>query len=763
MSEDEKKQKKDDNSNLGTSLFDPKENQLKNSDNSKTLIGNKRERSKTEENQEEQSKKCIYCNNMNSFDIFELDNISQSQKLINSISKKIKEGQFIKSFKVCIESIYQNNEIKKNNIICYECFLNNFIKGGINKIFLEKKIDNDKEKDNNTTNKDLIENDQRKKLKEIVDIYSINLNLAIKSLKELRMKYSEIINTTKELLENTAIRIMLSRNHEFTDYKQKTDNCKQNLDEIQGSFDVIINDLTKKEELKKFIIEGVFSNDNLSKNNLLKVLKQVQNEIEFSTININGGDKKGLGKENDKRNEPKNGNLLFDTETNKTKENNDKSNNNLNIKNVFPNNINNINTNNLLNFQNPKKQSINDPLMLNNNDFLNYNLFMPSNYLQDIPFIRPGLGLFPNFGSQLGSMPNNILINNLFPPNPLNPQLIEQINNNQINSIFPNNENKNNENANFINNNVSTNNNSSNNENNKNINNLNNLNNIQFPGIGGCLPRSNFPFNNPTESLKELENLFTMKNLMNNHANNIMNNNLYSAQNPLNLSHLPFTNFANSPSLLSPSLGPTLGSPSLFNNILNLQGNNDISNNNLDQNKINNLNIMNRERNILNQNNIKGTNTNNINNLNILPNIPNIHNINGMNLNLSNNFNNLNNSNNSKEKQLVNLFNLVADGKKSKNPLNIDNYPSLKNTNINNNNNNNIQIDMNNNEQNNIVQTNLEIPDTKTTLINNNENNNNNISEKNGNTEINNININIMNQKNTNDANDEKEQIKKDK
>ena len=69
---------------------------------------------------------------------------------------------------------------------------------------------------------------------------------------------------------------------------------------------------------------------------------------------------------------------------------------------------------------------------------------MPNNYLQDIPLIRPGLGLFPNFGSQLGSMPNNILINNLFPPNPLNPQLIEQINNSQINSIFPNSDNKNN-------------------------------------------------------------------------------------------------------------------------------------------------------------------------------------------------------------------------------------------------------------------------------------------------------------------------------
>ena len=751
MSETEKKQKKDDKLNLNTAISNIEENQIKNTDNSKSLIGNKRERPKTEEGLEEQSKKCIYCNNINSTDIFELDEIYQSEKIVNYLNKKIKDEQFVKLFKIYIEKIYQNNETRKDNIICSECFLNNFIKGGVNQIFLEKKYD---DKENNTNNKGPIDNDQMKKLKEIVDIYSINLNLAINSLKELKMKYSKIIGTTKELLENSALRIMLSRNQEFTDYKQKTDKCKQNLEEIEENFNVIINSLTKKEELKKFVIEGVFSNDNLTKNNLLKVLKEVQNEIEFSTININGGGKKGQGNEKDKNKDVIPDSLL--------KDNNDKNKIDLVDKNILPNNI---NSNNLLNLQNQKKPNMNEPFLINNFDkidFLKNNLLMSqNNYSHDIPLIRPGLGLFPSFGPQLGPMPNNILINNLFPSPPLNPQLIEQINNNQINSIFPTNDNKNNESNNLSNNN--TNNNNSINDTDKNANNLNNLSNIQFPWINGYLPRSIFPFNNPAEYKKDIDSFISMKNNMNNNQN-FMNNNLYNAQNPLNLSHLPFNNFSNGPSLLSPSLGANLSSSTLYNNILNIQGSNDISSNNLDQNKMNNLNIMNRDRNIMNQNNIKGTNTNtnNIGNINIIPNIPNILNPNGMNFNLYNNFNNsnnLNNLNSTKEKRLVDLFNLVADNKKSKSSLNSDNYSNMKNTNINN----NIQIDTNNNEQNNISQTNLELSDIKSPTINISENNTNNMtSEQNVNNENNNINNNKVNQKNIKEVNNEKEQIKKE-
>ena len=77
------------------------------------------------------------------------------------------------------------------------------------------------------------------------------------------------------------------------------DNCKQNLEEIERNFESLIKNLSSKEKLKKFYIEGVFSNDNSYKNNVLNVLKHVENEIELSTININGNTQI-LNTENDK-------------------------------------------------------------------------------------------------------------------------------------------------------------------------------------------------------------------------------------------------------------------------------------------------------------------------------------------------------------------------------------------------------------------------------------------------------------------------------
>ena len=95
---------------------------------------------------------------MNSNELFILDENSQNQKIINYINQKIKDEQFIKKFKTYMEKIYQNSDIKKNNFICSDCFLDNFIKGGVNQIFLEKKDD----KDNNSIAKDIIDNDQKK-------------------------------------------------------------------------------------------------------------------------------------------------------------------------------------------------------------------------------------------------------------------------------------------------------------------------------------------------------------------------------------------------------------------------------------------------------------------------------------------------------------------------------------------------------------------------------------------------------------------------
>ena len=753
MSEKKEKPNNEENKNLSISIFNTKEEAPKNNEIKKLLIGNKRERAKTEEEEqyEEQNKICKYCKSIDASDIIELNESCLSQKITNFFSKNIKDENFSKILKENLKKIL-NNEIKNKNIICSKCFLNNFISGGIEKLFLEKKGDNNiMEKD-----KFLGDNDQKKNLKQIVDIYSINFNLAIKSLKELKNKYSKTIKSTNEVFENTAIRVMLSNNKEiFQDLKKKMDDCKENLKEIEENFDTVINDLTKKEGSKKFFIEGVFSNNIISKNHLLEALKGVENEIEFSIIDINNGGPKLMNIRNEK-NEESPEVAFYNLDKKKAKEICDKNNNCSNNKNNIQSN-NNINSNILLNPQNQKMQDIIEQSLNNNN--IDKNEILKNNPLlspcPDSPFINPGLGFYPNLGPQISRLPNNILINNFIPPPSLNPQLIGQINNNQINSIIPNNNN----NSNNTNNNNNSINNNNINENNKNINNLNNLNlnnmnNLQFPGINCYFPKSNLPFG--VESLKEFDNNF-YKNLMNSNQNSIINS-LYPqiSQNPFLLSPIPFSNFNTNPSssVLSPILGSNLTSPnpsSLYNNIPNLQGNNDISNlslpininNNLEQNKLNQLNFINRERNAINinQNSNKSTNSN-INN------------------------------NNSK---LLELFNNVARERILKNTsLNNEN----KNLNLKNNNsinNNNSQLEMNSNsEQKNLQTTNIDFLDIKAAPINSIENNTNiinkELNEANDyynistlpNNNINNLNMNNLDDKINNTINNEKGHIKKD-
>ena len=821
MAVKEEKSNKKESTKLNLKIQNPKEKATKNQENKKTLTGNKRERTKESQDEEEQEqnqekknincsfKICNYCKNINAIEILEFDETTQNQTIIDYISKIIKDSNFIKIIKDNIEYILKNkdnNKLKNKIIICSQCFLNIFIAGGLEKIFFEKR--DDKDESSNIQNKylDLNENDQKKNLKQIVDIYSINLNLAIKSIKDLKSKYSKVIKSANDIFKNTAIRMMLSNFREnFQGLKKKIDDCEENFKEIEDIFDNIINDLTQKEEMKKFCIEGVFSNDNISKNNLLKILKKVENEIEIGTINISNGPKP-INNENDKT--PEASEVIVNN-----KENNDNKNNSNNKNNI----TNNINNNTLLNIQNPKKPNINEQLLLNNNIdkaeilknnmLLNQNNYNPTGTNSDF-FLNPGLGFFPNIPPQGGRIPSNILINNLFPSPNLNPQLISQINSSQINSIFPNNNN----NTNINNSNNSNNNTNSNpisnpsNETNKsvnnnlnNINNLNGLNNIPYPGF---LPRGNFPFNNPNEPFKDFDNIFSMRNLMNTNQNNIINN-LYNSQinpNSISLSPLPFNNFpTNPPSMLSPNLGTNFipSNPSLFNNILNLQGNNNISNlsqpintnntinNNLEQNKLTHLNIINREKNLMNtnqNNNNKGTNVNNnisnLGNANIKNNINNINNVNNIsNLtglsNLSININNLNRnemaSNINGQEKLLDLFNNLAKNKESKNASNENIYNLKNNNNINNN---NAQIELNINNEQNILP--LDYSDIRPAPINNIENSNNNINNSEPNVvivnnnnslipnNINNINNNNSETKNNNEINNEKEKVVKD-
>ena len=566
MAEKDEKSDKKESTKLNLKIPNQKEKSSKSPENKKILVGNKRERSKTSENEEEQEqdqekkiincsfKFCNYCKNINALEILEFDETTKNQTIIDYISKIITNSNFIKNIKDNIEYIFKNkdnNKKKNKNIICSQCFLNNFISGGLEKIFFKKKDDKD---DNNIQNKylDLNENEQKNNLKQIFDIYSINLNLAIKSLKDLKTKYSKTIKSTNDVFKNTAIRIMFSNFKEnFQELKKKMDDCEKNLNEIEDIFDNIINDLTQKEEMKKFFIEGVFSNDNICKNNLLKILKKVENEIEIGTIKICNGPK-SINNEINKNTEASeviinNMDKIDNKENLNNKNNNNNQNNTQNI----------INNNTLLNLQNQKKQNNNEQLLLNNIDkaemlknniLLTQNNFDPTCTNSDF-FLNPGLSFFPNIPPQGGRIPSNILINNLFPSQNLNPQLISQFNNSQIDSIFPNNNNNNNTNNNVNNNNSNTNlsKESNNNINNLNsINNLNGLSNITYPGI---LPRVNFPFNNPNETFKDFDNIFPMRNLMNNNQNNIINN-LYNAQinpNSISLSPLPILQLTHHP------------------------------------------------------------------------------------------------------------------------------------------------------------------------------------------------------------------------
>ena len=721
------------------------------SENKNILIGNKREREREkEETKKEEIKEdnnivkiCKYCYKIYDLDILEIDKTTQKQNIINFIYKNIKDESFLKLLKENIDNILiKKEQFFKNNhktMICLNCFFNSFIIGGLEKIF------KDENNENNFQINDLINNDQ-KNLKQIVDIYSINLKLAINSLKKIKSKYSKVLGTTNEVFENAAIRIMFSNNKEaFQELKKKMDNCKQNLEEVNTNFDILINNLTSKEELKKCFIQGVFSNDDLSKNKLLTALKQLENEIEINNMNNNGG-LQIINNRNDKSSGMPDYNILYNIDKNKddnkNKENNDKNNNKnnnnmqKNINNI-QNNINNnsINNNNsqFLNLQNQKKPNINDQLLLNNFDkteMLKNNLLLPQNSLiqntPDISFINPNLGLFQSYGPQSGRIPNsNILINNLFPAPTLSPQLISQINSNQINSIFPNNN---------VNN---TNNNNNSNDNNKNnLNNANNLNNITFPSINGYLQRPNFFFNNANDySLKEIENMITMKNLINNSTQNNLINNLYNNQlnqNPLSLP-ISLNNFNSSPIISPPNLGTNFGSTNLplYNNLLNIQGNNCISNltpNNIDQNKLNQLNILSKDKNLININNNKGTNINNINDMNSINNINNLNGINNLGSlsGLNNNFgkNEITN-NNLNYNRLLDLFNSVAQDKMSKSVLKNDNNLNNKN---NLNNNNNSQIEMNNNNEQNNTQTQIDSADIKSAPINIENSINNNYS-----------------------------------
>ena len=219
MSDKPKKTDKDESLLINKSI-QPKIESPKNKENQNILIGNKRERPKEEEQQQQNDNKksCNICMQLISSDSLDLNEPNQNEIILDIISKQIKEEKFLKILKENIDKILNNKESNNENtnkdIICYNCLMDNFVVGGIEKILSKPK--------NEINFPNFLEGNEKNNLKLIVDIYSVNLNLAIKSLKDLKEKYSKIIKITDELFSDIGIKNMLSCNKEaFPDLKKK--------------------------------------------------------------------------------------------------------------------------------------------------------------------------------------------------------------------------------------------------------------------------------------------------------------------------------------------------------------------------------------------------------------------------------------------------------------------------------------------------------------------------------------------------------------
>jgi len=713
-------------------------------ESSNKLIGNKRIKPDTED-KKENKKICNYCNKIPSCDFLEFDDSTPKQNIIDIFTKKIKDENFIKSLTERINKTTLNKD-KNSNVICDNCFLNSFISGGLERIF------NTQKKESNS-NEDIPQNEEgENKLKKIDDI---SLSLAIKKLKDLKVKYEKTIKSTKELLETIVLQVMLSNNRDlFQEIKKKMDSCLKNLSEIDDNFESLINDFSYKEEMIKLYIGGVNNNDNSANNNLLLFLKSLEDEI---ALNMNGGPQSSNNR-NEKNSENKD--ISFSNFDIKAI---NKSNNLLNRANMK----NNISNNQTLNLQNQKKTSEQEPFVgnLDKNELLKNNLFSSLNKNN---LIQNGLGILPPFNLSQGRIPSNILINNILNSTNLNHQLFSQIiNNNQMGSMLPNNKNLN--------------------DNDKNI---NNLNNILLSGINAPFIQRPNMFSSPFDVTKELEIMAIRNYLNDNSQNNLINNNFNNSQisqiNPI----LP-TGTLND---YNPSV------PSLYNNFLNLQGKNDISlnNSNIGPNEINQLNLINREKmsqslnnnkqgiNLSNMTNMTNLNNMNLNNINSMSNINNLNSLNGLNALSSNiNINDINNSNLSKEipnqnfnsfnninnlfqgqqptnelqkGMILQLFNNVAREKEQKNLLHLEN--NAKASNLNNDLNEASPIPI---EQNYSRQMNSYTSDNKGTSLNIIDNNN--ISSNAAKVMNNNNNLlisnNINSKSETNAKNNDIEQLKK--
>ena len=361
------------------------------------LIGNKRERETTEEDKIT-LKTCTCCKSSNSY----INESEDSQTIYDIFSK---DTEFMNILKQNIDNAKLNENLELNSF-CSKCILNEFIKGGIERIFTQKKLQEGDKKDKKE--KQELESTPKalqKKIRELISIYSLNLMTTINKLKKLNNEYSISIKNTIEIFDASCIQILLSKNKEsFPNLKTKIDDCKLAFDKINKNFENLIIEIQQKEEMKTFILEAD-NNANL-KSKLLKILKNLEIEIDSNNM--------------------------------ETPENSPD-------KNIKDQKISKEQT----------KKNISE-LLIQNNDLMKNSLLLSQNYLNNGPnLFNSGLGILP-LSIPSANASNNPLLNNLMLNSQLNPSVLNQINNtinlNSMLSNMNNNVNETNKNINNINN-----------------------------------------------------------------------------------------------------------------------------------------------------------------------------------------------------------------------------------------------------------------------------------------------------------------------
>ena len=162
--------------------------------------------------------------------------------------------------------------------MCFSCVQNKFIRGGVENLF-----------NLNCTNNNEFNGSKRDNIKTLKDIYTLNFQLVISQIRNIRIKFMKSIDTINEIFGNTAIRVMFSNNKDsFMNIKKDMDKCMEKMEGINKMFEKLINDCISKEKLKNSYINNLFNiNENIfQKEKLLELLKGIEIEITSSPEEI---------------------------------------------------------------------------------------------------------------------------------------------------------------------------------------------------------------------------------------------------------------------------------------------------------------------------------------------------------------------------------------------------------------------------------------------------------------------------------------------